>query len=96
MSTGVASRVLAAFADGATSVADAAARTGLPEDTVRAAVDQLVRLGRMDAAAMQTGCPSGGCGSCASGAADGTSACGAPGPSATRRGPVLVQLRVRR
>lgn len=93
---GPASRVLAAFTDGATSVDGAARMTGLPVDTVRAVVEQLVRMGRMDAKQIQSGCPGGGCGSCASGHDDGTAGCGAPGPSAGRRGPVLVELSVRR
>ncbi len=87
--------VLSAFGDGATSRAEIGARTGLPADLVDAAIEHLVRIGRLDAREMSTGCPGGGCSSCASGV-DGTPGCGASEPSPARRGPVLVQLTVRR
>ena len=48
-----------------------------------------------EAKELAMGCPGGGCGSCASGLADGSAGCGASGPSATRSGPVLVQLSLR-
>lgn len=90
------SSVLGAFRDGATSLADIAERTGLSMDVVQASVDHLVAMGRIEAKQLASGCPSGGCASCASGHADGTAGCGASGPSAGRRGPVLVQLSLRR
>lgn len=86
--------VLESIEAGTSSVADVAARTGLQPDVVRGAVDNLVRLGRLSAEAMAFGCPSGGCGSCAS-ARGGTPACGLSRASAQRQGPVLVTLRVR-
>ena len=89
-------RVLAAFEEGAGSLDQVAAVTGLSRDTVGAAVDHLVRLGRIDAKEMSMGCPSGGCGSCASGTTGGAPGCGAAGPSSERRGPVLVTLTLRR
>ena len=88
--------VLASFEAGAHSRAEVGRRTGLGADVVDAAVEHLVRIGRLTAAELSTGCPSGGCGSCASGSSDGGPGCGAPQPSAQRRGPVLVQLSVRR
>lgn len=88
-------RVLAAFEDGAGSLDQVAATTGLSRETVSAAVDHLVRLGRIDAKQLSMGCPSGGCGSCASGT-NGAPGCGAAGPSSERRGPVLVTLTLRR
>ncbi len=87
--------MLDAFAVGAVSLDEVARRTGLARDAVDAAVDHLVRMGLIDAKELSLGCPSGGCGTCASGAADGAPGCGAPAPSATRRGPVLVTLTVR-
>ncbi len=87
--------VLASLAAGAHSRAEVSRRTGLSADVVDAAVDHLVRLGRLETSELSSGCPTGGCGSCASGSGDGTPGCGAPGPSAQRRGPVLVQLSVR-
>jgi FeoC like transcriptional regulator len=86
---------LAALDAGASSRADIARRTGLRADVVDAALDHLVRLGRVEARELAIGCPSGGCGSCASGVDD-APGCGAPAPSARRTGPALVQLTVRR
>lgn len=92
---GPASRVLAAFSEGATSLPDVAATTGLPVATVRAVVEQLVRMGRMDARAL-AGCSGGGCAGCAARGIDPT-ACGVLDASLGGRGrPVLVELRVRR
>lgn len=88
--------ILAAFDEGATSVADLVSRTGLDEEAVRAGIDHLVRLGRLDARTLSAGCPDGGCGSCASGTRDGDPGCGASAPSLTRRGPALVTLSLRR
>jgi hypothetical protein len=85
------SAVLGAFADGASSLSDVARRTGLDRD---ASVEHLVRMGRLQAGTLSTGCPDGGCGSCASGD-DGSAGCGSSGPSAARSGPVLVTLGLR-
>lgn len=84
-------RVLAAFDAGASTLDDIARRTGLRRDLVDMAVDQLRRTGHIEAAELTIGCPSGGCGTCASGHADGSSGCGSA-PSLGRQGPVLVQL----
>ncbi len=88
--------VLAAFEGGARSLDEVGTRTGLSRDVVSAAVEHLVRLGRIEAKELAIGCPSAGCGSCASGTADGTPGCGAPQPSGQRSGPVLVTLSLRR
>jgi len=90
------SAVLLAFDDGAHSLDEVAHRCDLSIDVVRAAVDHLVRMGRLEARELAVGCPPGGCGSCATGTARGTAGCGAPGPSDGRSGPVLVTLSVRR
>ncbi|MEL4505242.1 FeoC-like transcriptional regulator [Luteococcus sp. H138] len=90
------SAVLAAFEDGATSLDEISERTGLDRGVVQSAVDHLRRMGRIEAKELAMGCPSGGCGSCASGTADGGAGCGSDGPSAQRTGPVLVQLSLRR
>lgn len=89
-------RVMDAFEQGASSKADIAERTGLAPDIVEASVEHLVRLGRLEANEMAMGCPSGGCGTCFAATADGLPGCGAPGPSATREGPVLVALTLKR
>lgn len=88
--------VLEAFEQGAHSLGDIALRTALPLDVVRASVEHLRRMGRIEAKELSMGCPSGGCGSCASAHSDGSAGCGAEGPSSERRGPVLVQLSLRR
>jgi FeoC like transcriptional regulator len=87
--------VLTAFEDGARSRTDVCAGTGLRRDVVDAAIEHLLRMGRLDAKELTVGCPDGGCGSCASGADD-APGCGASGPSTRRSGPVLVTLSVRR
>ena len=89
------SAVLAAFESGAATLADVGSATGLSRDVVDASVAHLVRLGRLNAAELAVGCPSGGCGGCAS-AVGGEPGCGAPGPSRRRSGPALVALTVRR
>ena len=88
--------VLEAFEGGAHSLGEVATRCDLPLDTVRASVDHLVRMGRLEAKELSVGCPTGGCGSCASGTDDGAAGCGARAPSSRRSGPVLVALSVRR
>ncbi len=88
--------VLAAFEAGAHSLGEVATRCDLPLDTVRASVDHLVRMGRLEAKELAVGCPTGGCGSCASGTDDGAAGCGSSAPSGRRSGPVLVALSVRR
>lgn len=88
-------QVLAALDGGVHSLAEVSERTGLSRDVVDAAVEHLVRLGRLEARALAIGCPDAGCGSCASGGTDGSAGCGAAGPSRLRSGPVLVTLSVR-
>jgi FeoC like transcriptional regulator len=95
MTTSPLRSVLTAFEDGARSRADVCTATGLRRDVVDAAIEHLLRMGRLDARELAVGCPSGGCGSCASGVGD-APGCGAPGASARRSGPVLVSLSVRR
>ena len=56
--------VLNAFSQGA-STRDAARRmSGLPDDVVDAAVDHLVRTGRLALLPLASGCLAGGCGGC--------------------------------
>lgn len=94
--SGPLSAVLTAFEDGAHSLDEVSRRCALPPDVVRASVDHLVRMGRLQTTELVTGCPSGGCGGCASGTVDGTAGCGNPGPSARRTGPVAVSISLRR
>jgi hypothetical protein len=91
MSAGPLSAVLAELTAGAPTLDDVARRTGLGRDVVGAAVDQLVRLGRVSSSTLSTGCPDTGCGGCA------TTGCGSRGtPAPAGRRPVLVALTVRR
>lgn len=97
MSTpGPLSAVLASLAAGATSLGAVADQTGLRRDTVDLAIERLIAMGRLDATTLSSGCPSDGCGGCASAAADGSAGCGATGPSVNRSGPVPIMLSVRR
>lgn len=83
--------VLDAFVAGARSRHEVCERTGLTRDLVDAAVEHLIRMGRLEARELAVGCPDGGCGSCASGHGD-APGCGAPAAAPSRRGPVLVSL----
>lgn len=92
-SRGPLSAVLAEVAAGTPTVAAMADRTGLDEAVVRAAVDHLVRSGRLEARELALGCPPSGCGGCASASA--TGGCDRPAPVAGRR-PGLVALTLTR
>ena len=58
-------QVLAAFRAGATTRKEIAKATSLDPDVVDAAVDLLLRTGRMDERVIKTACTSGGCRGCA-------------------------------
>lgn len=92
--TGAVSGVLSALEGGAATVHEAAHRAGVSRELAELAIDTLIRMGRIDATTLATGCPIGGCRTCASGVAD-QPGCGASAPSAARQGPVLVALRLR-
>lgn len=94
--SGPLSLVVGAFEAGACSLAEIAGRTGLEPDVVSASVAHLVRLGRLEARELSLGCPSGGCGTCASATPSGAPGCGSAGPSPVRRGPALVALTLSR
>lgn len=49
---------------GATTRAEIARRTSLAADVVDAAVDHLLRIGRVATLSLKTSCPSGGCQGC--------------------------------
>jgi len=85
--------VLAALGKGARTRAELARVTGLAPDLVDTALAHLVRAGRLDAEPLGSGCPTAGCGDCASGTAAGSAGCGAASP-ATARGPVAISLRL--
>ncbi|WAL67988.1 FeoC-like transcriptional regulator [Amycolatopsis cynarae] len=56
--------VLTAMEGGAPSVEAVVRVTDLSRDVVEAALDHLVRMGRVSAAELASGCTSGGCGAC--------------------------------
>jgi hypothetical protein len=87
--------VLDQIESGTPTVAEMIRNTGLADGVVRAALDHLVRSGRVTSAELSIGCPSGGCGSCASALASGTPGCGRSAPESTRR-PGLVSLTLTR
>ncbi len=96
MSDGPLSLVLDAFGRGSRSLDEVARSSGLTRDVVAASVEHLIRLGRLEARELAIGCPSGGCGSCASGAVNGGAGCGSVRASPGRTGPVLVTIGLRR
>lgn len=87
--------VRTAIEQGAGSLRQITAVTGLDPGVVDAAVDHLVRSGILSASTLSVGCPDGGCGTCASGHGE-APGCGAASPTSARRGPVLVALTLRR
>ncbi|MBO1032118.1 hypothetical protein IPV09_12305 [Tessaracoccus sp. SD287] len=76
-----------ALTGGARSRREIAQRTALDAAVVDACLDHLVRMGRLTAETLSSGCPSGGCGSCPS--AEDASGCSQRNPT---RGPVLISL----
>ena len=81
--------VLAAFRSGAGTVDEIAAGCGLTRDVVDAALEYLIRSGRL-AAQPLAGCPIDGCGGCPAGPAGAWCAAALSG---RRPGPVLLTLR---
>lgn len=84
-------RVLASIEAGARGRDAIVASTGLTRDVVDAAVEHLVRTGRLQPESLTLGCPPAGCGGCGAPTGHGCTT----GP-AGRGGPTLVALTVRR
>ena len=84
--TGPLHLVLAEITAGTPTLAEIARRTSLTDDVVHAAIDHLVRAGRITSTELSLGCPTGGCGACPS--SDG---CSIPALLGARR-PGLVSL----
>ncbi len=59
--------VLAAFAGGAVSTAEVRLRTGLDDEVVAAAVEHLIRMGRLERSVVDLGCAADSCESCPAG-----------------------------
>lgn len=94
-SKGPLSMVLAEVEAGTPTVAEMARHSGLAKSVVRAAVEHLVRAGRIESRELSIGCPPSGCGGCASATGDGAEGCGKPAPVPGRR-PGLVTLTLTR
>lgn len=93
--SGPLSLVLAEIEAGTSTLAEMARHSGLGEDVVRAAVDHLIRAGRVQSQELAIGCPPSGCGGCAMAAPDKTPGCGASAATPGRR-PGLVMLSLTR
>jgi hypothetical protein len=78
--------VLAEITAGTPTLTEIARRTGLSDDVVHAAIDHLVRAGRITSTELSLGCPTGGCGTCPS-----SVGCSLPPAQGARR-PGLVSL----
>jgi hypothetical protein len=88
--TGPLHLVLGEISAGTPTLGEISHRTGLSDEVVRAAVDHLVRAGRVVSTELSLGCPTEGCGTC-------PSASGCTLPSALRsRRPGLVSLTLSR
>ncbi len=91
MSAGPLSLVLAEVEAGTPTLTQMARNCGLDEEVVRAAVEHLVRAGRIETRELSVGCPPSGCGGCPL-AAEGEG-CGRPDVLQGRRpGLVLLSL----
>ena len=86
--------VLDEIRGGTPTIAEMARRCDLDEAVVRAAIDHLVRAGRIEARELSFGCPPSGCGGCASASTEGEPGCGraAVAPSGRRAGLVTLTL----
>ena len=62
--SGPLSAVLEQVKAGTPTVSEIARRTGLSQEVARAAVDHLLRSGRLQAGQVPLGCPPAGCGGC--------------------------------
>jgi hypothetical protein len=82
--------VLAEIATGTPTLREIARRTGLTGDVVHAAIDHLVRAGRITSTELSLGCPTGGCGTCPT-----SGGCALPAVLGERR-PGLVSLTLAR
>ena len=93
--SGPLSTVLAELEAGTPTIAEMVRRSGLAESVLRAAVDHLVRSGRVQSKELSMGCPESGCGGCAS-ASDGANGCGLGTPVPGRRAGLVTLTLTRR
>ena len=88
--------VLAELEAGTPTVAEMVRHSGLDESVLRAAVDHLVRSGRVESRELSMGCPDTGCGGCAAASDDGAPDCGLPSPVPGRRAGLVTLTLSRR
>ena len=94
--SGPLSSVLAELEAGTPTIAEMVRRSGLEESVLRAAVDHLVRTGRVESRELSMGCPESGCGGCASASEAGTPGCGLGAPVPGRRAGLVTLTLTRR
>jgi len=94
--SGPLSIVLAELEAGTPTITEMVRRSGLDESVLRAAVDHLVRSGRVESRELSMGCPESGCGGCASASDAGTPACGLGAPVPGRRAGLVTLTLSRR
>ena len=94
--SGPLSTVLAQLEAGTPTITEMVRRSGLAESVVRAAVDHLVRSGRVESRELSMGCPESGCGGCASASDAGTPGCGLGAPVPGRRAGLVTLTPTRR
>ena len=94
--SGPLSSVLAELEAGTPTIAEMVRRSGLEESVLRAALDHLVRSGRVQSRELSMGCPDSGCGGCASASDAGTPGCGLGAPVPGRRAGLVTLTLTRR
>ena len=96
--SGPLSTVLAELEAGTPTIAEMVRNSGLAESVLRAAVDHLVRSGRVESRELSMGCPESGCGGCASASSTGAGAggCGLGTPVPGRRAGLVTLTLTRR
>jgi hypothetical protein len=94
--SGPLSTVLAELEAGTPTITEMVRRSGLDESVLRAAVDHLVRSGRVESKELSMGCPESGCGGCASASDSGAPGCGLGAPVPGRRAGLVTLTLTRR
>lgn len=94
--SGPLSTVLAELQAGTPTITEMVRRSGLDESVLRAAIDHLVRTGRVESRELSMGCPESGCGGCASASDAGTPGCGLGAPVPGRRAGLVTLTLSRR
>lgn len=94
--SGPLSIVLAELEAGTPTITEMVRSSGLDESVLRAAIDHLVRSGRVQSRELSMGCPESGCGGCASASDAGAPGCGLGAPVPGRRAGLVTLTLTRR